>query len=190
MANNNDALQQILRYETTLMHKILNMMVKLLTSFKNGITEVMSNQTIGAERVSSIIKDIDKITQEQQELNNSLQELEKQLMHQHSENTDFLNNLNNKILDKLNELNQNLFKVQKEMIESFNSLQDSQSKQMLDVIKQQMKLRAEESNKKIESEVDVKKEKIRQKFALWSAIAVGIVGGIFGIIQLILKLRG
>ena len=190
MANNNDALQQILKYETSLMQKMLNLMVKLLTSFKQGITELLSHQSMGTEKLSNIIHDVEKISEEQTSINMTIKQLENQLINQKAKNIELINNLGEQLANKILQVNDNLYKVQQELMNTFNTIQDNQSKQLLDVLKQQLNIQEKEESKKIETEADIRKEKIRQKFALWSAIAVGIIGGLFGIIQLILKLRG
>ena len=189
MANNNDALQQILRYETTLVQKMLNLLIKILTNFKTGISAVLNKQNVQSEKVAGLLRDIDKIQDEQDNINTSIKSLENELVHQRTSNMEYITNLKSKIIDEINQINEHLRNVEKNMIESFNISRDEQSKMLISLIKEQINAHAQKEQKEIESQTDIRKEKIKQKFALWTAIAIGVIGGIFGLIQLILKMR-
>jgi len=184
---NEDALQQLLKYETNLMHKLLDMMLKLVSSFKTGIVNLLSQQKISISKIKVLEENIDKLARDQQEIMKSIQELRVTFLDSRQKNIETINKLNVAINQKANELQADLYKLQRDLTEVINDVQDAQSKELLDVIREQLSIKHDEKKLELETATDLRKERIKQKFALWSAILVGIIGGAFGILQLILS---
>ena len=179
-------LKQLLAYITQLVHKVLDMNIKLVNSLKTGLINILSHQKLLIEKINRldfIEKKIEEVSQYQQTLYNINSTILNEIRNQKLT----LENYHNKTAGAIKE---KIASTESNIIQNMDKISLASNRQLINLINKQFEHDSQEKLESIKGVADVKKEKIKMRAGIWAAIIMGLLGSGGVVLFILQKLLG
>lgn len=160
-----ESTRELLSNITHLMHKTLDMVIKLLTSFRTGLINILSQQKLMVEKIKNIENMISRIDNSQGNMTNQIHTLSRDL-------------------DKAaRDLEKTIVQQSDEIEKELRKLQTDQSNEIIGVLKDQLNQAHDEQEQEKRNKVDISKQKITSRWSFWATVLVALIGAAFAFLQ-------